>query len=310
MASTENLSTISSTESLAVKILRAWSTDDLNTTWNSIDYGEDENMFNLTQAMNGEPDLLTPSVFFGFLAVLGFFGNILVLFVFSVKYKSTGYRTIIITLAVYDTLLCGITLPFEIYDMRNQFTFQADEWVCTFFRTLNYFFVFNSGYTVLLMAIDRFRRVCRPLKVQMTLVVTRSCIVVIFIVSVILSIPNLFIRGIHNVQIYGNITGRDCTISEKYIDTKIPTIYYVVLLLLCVTNISILVILYIWIGHDIIVHFQFKKSLKPDRNNISERCNYTDGNNISISIIQNKINNGVNFVEESVKEKPLKLKET
>ena len=310
MPSTENLSTISSTESLAVKILRAWSTDDLNTTWNSIDYGEDENMFNLTQAMNGEPDLLTPSVFFGFLAVLGFFGNILVLFVFSVKYKSTGYRTIIITLAVYDTLLCGITLPFEIYDMRNQFTFQADEWVCTFFRTLNYFFVFNSGYTVLLMAIDRFRKVCRPLKVQMTLVVTRSCIVVIFIVSVILSIPNLFIRGIHNVQIYGNITGRDCTISEKYIDTKIPTIYYVVLLLLCVTNISILVILYIWIGHDIIVHFQFKKSLKPDRNNISERCNYTDGNNISISIIQNKINNGVNFVEESVKEKPLKLKET
>ena len=85
MASTENLSTISSTESLAVKILRAWSTDDLNTTWNSIDYGEDENMFNLTQAMNGEPDLLSPSVFFGFLAVLGFFGNILVLFVFFCK---------------------------------------------------------------------------------------------------------------------------------------------------------------------------------------------------------------------------------
>jgi hypothetical protein len=48
---------------------------------------KDENVFNLTQAMNGEPDLLSPSVFFGFLAVLGFFGNILVLFVYSVKYK-------------------------------------------------------------------------------------------------------------------------------------------------------------------------------------------------------------------------------
>jgi hypothetical protein len=50
MASTENLSTISSTESLAVKILRAWSTDDLTTTWNSIDYGEDENVFNLRKS--------------------------------------------------------------------------------------------------------------------------------------------------------------------------------------------------------------------------------------------------------------------
>ena len=245
--------------------------------------------------MNSGTDLMTPSIFVRFLTILGFLGNILVLFVYSVKYKPSVYRTIILTLAVYDALLCGITLPFEVYDMHNKFTFQDDEWVCTFFRTLIYFCVFNSGNIVLLMTIGRFRRVCRPLKPQMTIEVTWGCIFLIFIFSIILSIPNMLIRGIHNVQIYRNITGRDCTISDKYIDTKIPTIYFAGLLLLCLTNISILIILYIWIGHDIIVHVRYKKSFKPDRNNISERRNSTDVcvNTISLSVYHTNIDNSV-----------------
>ena len=322
MPSTENIFN----ESFTVKQLRGWSIESLNTTWNSIVYGDCENVLNFTKATNREHDLLTPTIFVGFLAVLGFFGNILVLIVFRVKYKPTVYRTIILTLAVYDALLCGISLPFEVYDIHNEFTFQADEWVCTLIRTLNHVFVFNSGYTVLLMTIDRFRRVCRPLKVQMTLSVARGSIFVIFIFSILLSIPNLFIRGIYNVQIHGNITGRDCTISEKYIDTKIPTIYFVVLLLLCLTNISILVVLYIWIGHDIIVHIRYQKSFKLDRNNISERSNSTEisvnntsersystevsVNTISLSVPHTKIDNSVILPDTNLKGKPLKLTET
>ena len=336
MSSTENIFN----ESFTVKQLRGWSTESLNTTWNSIDYCECENGLNFTKATNREHDLLTPAIFVGFLAVLGFFGNILVLIVFSIKYKPTVYRTIILTLAVYDALLCGISLPFEVYDIYNAFTFQADEWVCTLIRTLNHVFAINSGYTVLLMTIDRFRRVCRPLKVQMTLGVTRSSIFVIFIISILLSIPNLFIRGIHNVQIHGNITGRDCTISEKYIDTKIPTIYFVVLLLLTLTNILILVVLYLWIGHDIIVHIRYKKSFKPDRHNISERCHSTEVsvnkvsercnstetivnnisersystevsmNTISLSVPHTKIDNSVILPDTNLKGTPLKLTET
>ena len=310
MSSAETLSTISSSESLTLQNVKGLSTNGFNTTWNSIDYGDYENMLNLTQAMKNGTDLLTPSIFVGFLAILGFFGNILVLFVYSVKYKPSVYRTIILTLAVYDALLCGITLPFEVYDIHNKFTFQADEWVCTFFRTLIYFFIFNSGNIVLLMTIDRFRRVCRPLKAQMTIGVTWGCIFLTFIFSIILSIPNMLIRGIHNVQIYGNITGRDCTISDKYINTKIPTIYFAFLLLLCLTNISILIMLYTLIAHDIIVHVRYRKSFKPERNNISECRNSTDVclNAISLSVTQNEINNSVDLVEQNVREHPLKFK--
>ncbi|XP_063399910.1 uncharacterized protein LOC134684547 [Mytilus trossulus] len=72
-----------------------------------------------------ERNLLVPMVFIGCLSVIGVPGNALILVVFNLKHKPSVHRTIILTLATYDFLLCGITLPFEIYDMNNQFTFHS-----------------------------------------------------------------------------------------------------------------------------------------------------------------------------------------
>ncbi|XP_052065663.1 cholecystokinin receptor-like [Mytilus californianus] len=203
-------------------------------------------------------------VFIGCLSVIGVPGNALILVVFNLKHKPSVHRTIILTLATYDFLLCGITLPFEIYDMKNQFTFHS-VWVCKIFRTINYFFAFNSGYTLVLMTIDRFRRVCKPMKIQMTISVGRICIFVIFVASAIVTAPNLFIRGIHVIQINANLSGYDCTISDKYINSNVPAIYHGIVLILCMLGIIIVIFLYVWIGHAILVHLRYQKNFKIDR---------------------------------------------
>jgi len=296
---------MSSTESFGVSNSTSWSIMDLNATYNNTtDY---EMMYNITQTDITEPNLLAAMIFTGCLAGIGFPGNILVLLVFGLKHKPSFYRTIILTLTMYDTLLCGITLPFEIYDMHNNFTFRAGEWTCKLFRTFNYFLVFNSGYTVLFMAIDRFKRVVRPLKIQMSLRHAHIGTVIIFIVSVVLTVPNLFIRGIRVVQLRENITGYDCTISDEYTNSQVPTIYNLVLLLLCIATIATLMFLYIRIEHEIIVHFRYRKDFKSTRREKPTRCNSipstVDGiNSISKNYAQNEkndLNTAVNLSETS-----------
>jgi uncharacterized membrane protein len=66
---------------------------------------------------------------------------------------------------------------------------------------------------IMLMTVDRYRRVCRAMKRQMSQRMTINCIIVICFMSAILALPNIFIRGIHTIPLDNNVTGYDCTIS-------------------------------------------------------------------------------------------------
>lgn len=70
-------------------------------------------------------------------------------------------------LVINYLLVCGITFPFEFYYVNHHFSFRG-KWICKTFRFLNYVFVHNSVLVLHLMAIERFRRVCCPLKAQMS----------------------------------------------------------------------------------------------------------------------------------------------
>ena len=213
-------------------------------------------------------DLLVPMIFVGVLSLIGIPGNILVILVFTLKHKSSICRTIILSLAIYDLLVCGITLPFDLYDLFNHYTFR-EKWVCKIFRTLNYIFVFNSSSMIMLMTVDRYRRVCRAMKRQMSQRMTINCIIVSCFMSAILALPNIFIRGIHTIPLDNNVTGYDCTISDEFISTYIPAAYNGGLFITCVFNILMISILYVFIVQEIYKHFKFLKSFnarKRDKN--------------------------------------------
>ena len=213
-------------------------------------------------------ELLIPMIYVGVLSLIGIPGNILVISVFTLKHKSSIRRTVIIALAIYDLLVCGITLPFEFYDLYNKYTFR-EKWVCKIFRTLNYLFIFNSSAIIQLMTVDRYRKVCRAMKRQMSQRMTISCIIVICFISVILTLPNIFIRGIRTIALDKNLTGYDCTISDEFIDTYIPAAYNGGLFITCVCNIIMIAILYVLIVQEIYKHFKFLKSFDTRKRNES-----------------------------------------
>lgn len=149
-------------------------------------------------------DLLAPLIFVGCLMIVGIPGNYLVLIVLYLKHKLSVYRRIIVVLVINYLLVCGISLPFEFYYLNYHFSFRG-KWTCKAFRFLNYLFVHNSVLDLQLMAIERFRRVCCPLKVQMSTGVGRMCFLGIFIFSFVYTTTNIFIRGIHkrNLMVVG-----------------------------------------------------------------------------------------------------------
>lgn len=214
-------------------------------------------------------DMIPPLVYLGCLFILGIPGNSLVMAVFSLRRKPSAYRSIILFLGINDLLICSVSVPFEFFYLNHHMTFR-DKWICKVFRTLNYMFVYNSVLVLQLMAIERFRRVCKPLQIQMSNKVGKICIAGIFVFSVIYTLPNVFIRGIHTLSLPGNRTGYECSTSDDYKQSVLPFIYTVSTISICAAHISIFIIVYVCIGRQIYRHFVFVKSTNPDNSSFQD----------------------------------------
>jgi hypothetical protein len=118
-----------------------------------------------------------------------------------------------------------------------------------------------------LMTVERYRRVCRAMKRQMSQRMTINCIIVICFMSAILTLPNIFIRGIHTIPLDNNVTGFDCTVSDDFISTYIPAAYNGGLFLTCICNILLIAILYTLRVQVIHRHFKFLKSFDTRKRN-------------------------------------------
>ena len=201
-----------------------------------------------------------PMTFVGILAVLGVIGNLLVLVIFGGKNKKRTHTIFIIGLAFADFTVCSITLPFEMYEIRNTFSFYST-YACKVFRTFNYFVVILSTFLLINLSIDRYRRVCQPLKVQVTQNMAFFMIFVASVFSACLAWPQLFLCGIQTVY-NGQETGYQCSISVDYIGTIYPTIYYNVLLVILIINILTIIILYSFIGRKVVQHLRYRKRFR------------------------------------------------
>ena len=143
----------------------------------------------MSSAMNyTEAVLMTPVILMMILfMVVGAFGNALVLFVYyNRKHKSTNLY--IKLLAVTDLFACAVIHPYIIYKLFNT---HSQTWVglC---KTFEYFVHLNLGLSsliLLLIAIDRYFAICRPVRF---LVIDRHMlkgIAAVIVISVVCSLP-------------------------------------------------------------------------------------------------------------------------
>ncbi|XP_064612074.1 orexin receptor type 2-like [Liolophura sinensis] len=179
--------------------------------------------------------------------VTGIVGNSLVCYVHGLKMKKSTANSFILWLAVLDLTTCSIGLPMETYDLVKHYTFGMPIF-CKILRFIVYLTTVTAVITLVFIAIDRYCKICRPLKSSPV----RRCRVVVVVsltVGALLSWPALFLFGTKMIKTeYAGLCGKDCSIDDSMIGSNVPKIYLSVLMLAFFTGAIVLVVLYTLIG--------------------------------------------------------------
>ena len=210
----------------------------------------------LAEKLNEEmrTTVLPVTIFVGIEAVFGFFGNLLILYVFLFYYHKCNFKYFVLCLSFIDTTSTLTTLPGEIVTQTFWYVYPVPL-VCKIKSFFNVFTVCGSAFALLIIAIDRYRKVCRPLAWQIKPRHAIILILVQLIISFFIALPVSFFWGTHsfNKEYEGrNITVTVCEIDAKYINTDYPLKYSSATeTILCLTM-FILLILYIFVVRQLL----------------------------------------------------------
>lgn len=214
-------------------------------------------------------------VFLGLVAVTGIPGNIIVCFVYGRSSRRSISHFFIWWLSVLDICSCFV-LFLEIVNVVNQFTF-TNAWLCKFTIFMTFWPVLSSGFALGLISIDRFRRVCRPLKVQISHKVARIMCAVTVGIAFLFSWPCLVLFGIYDSNIpNSNLTGSECHIQNRYQGTLYARVYNGFLWILFVSALIFLCVVYMIIGKKIFTQMENIANRKPGINTIAETVSGDD----------------------------------
>ncbi|KAK3103585.1 hypothetical protein FSP39_020358 [Pinctada imbricata] len=208
----------------------------------------------------GDHGVIPTIIFVGTLAVVGFLGNLHVLLISFIKYTSRNtYITYIRALAIIDFLACAIHVPLELMDLYYPYDLFSS-WSCKLFRFDNAFLFLSSSFILLAIAIDRYRHVCHPFRIQRTVSLARKFIALCIISALVFSSPLFAIYGLHKVEIDFDVFAEECYIQDNFQGTVYPIIYISVLYSLFVIIAIILIYTYASIG--ITMHRQEKRRVQ------------------------------------------------
>ncbi|XP_052097255.1 gonadotropin-releasing hormone receptor-like [Mytilus californianus] len=202
--------------------------------------------------------IFLPSFIFTlFMFLIGGPGNALVFYIYFSKWRKTTARIFILALAGFDLMNCFFTMPMELTVLHNIITFDHNP-VCKIFRYIT--FMMNHGSSVVLaaIAIDRYIRICYPLRPQLRPHHAKKVVILALILSVTFAWPALFIYGSQTVPIpipgktHMCIIGKTCLYEDKFIQTSYPLIFSLSLLVGNVIIDLAMIILYSMIGYQVI----------------------------------------------------------
>ncbi|KAH3817635.1 5-hydroxytryptamine receptor 1F-like [Dreissena polymorpha] len=211
--------------------------------------------------------LMVPAtVYFSIIMVLGVVGNPMVCYYYGAKKKMTTNSFLIVILALYDVIVCAIFIPSEIADIEFFYKFE-NEFACKVLRFMNYFAQIGSIFTLAVIAIDRFKKICRLTKPQMGIRTAKFVSLGSIGIAILLSWPALAIYGSIQVPIpntHGlDLMGTDCTSTTAVAYQKYVLVFHGIHFVLFVGFLVVLIVLYSIIGHTIFSHKKRLMMYKP-----------------------------------------------
>jgi len=214
---------------------------DENRTWTEADLSREKSA-----------TLVASVVYISILMVVGVVGNILVLVIFYFRFGASTHRCFILTLAIYDLCACSIGAPWAITESFFAFNYH-DVVTCKIFRFVLYYTCIASSLTLVLIAIERSRKICTPLKTQFTVPMAKKAIyVVVFGISTLSASPALVMYGNYTLPTgYKDINGTKCFITDDFSKTFWPKGFNIYLLGLAFLSTAIMAVCYIRIARTV-----------------------------------------------------------
>ncbi|XP_005103728.1 gastrin/cholecystokinin type B receptor isoform X2 [Aplysia californica] len=214
--------------------------------------------------------LLPAILVLGVIMVCGAVGNSLVFYIYLLKFHPSSTRSAILALAGLDLLTCAVSIPGEILDLRYAYSFSSDT-LCKGFRLATTMTLIASGFILLVVAVDRYHRICRPMRNQLTAADAWRRVLFACLLAIAFSVPAPVVYGVarvatplppsHNESFYGS----ECSTSQQYQGHALPIAYNVVLCLLFLAAFLTMIVLYALIGRQVLRQMQFRSSMKNRR---------------------------------------------
>lgn len=253
-------------------------TSDL-TTPSTQDIQSVEEIPTLEDLNNSDVEKLIPTiVYLLVVCIVGIVGNSLVIHIYRTRYKMSNCKCFILCLSVVDLSTCCIAIPLEVATILDQYSFEY-QWLCKMSRCFNTLGTSSSSFILLFIAVDRFRKVCKPFGWQIkTSIAKFLCGLAIFI-GFMASWPAIFVYGKQTFDIPEfNLTGTECSNADEMLGTLYPFIYASVFGFMFVTGMLAMSILYCFIGHKVRKHTRkmskmFGRSMSiPNTSSIIDVC--------------------------------------
>lgn len=186
-------------------------------------------------------------IFVGLLMFFGLFGNIIVIIIYSCKVKaSNNYTVYILCLGVLDLTNCCLTMPFIIVYLMYPLKFPSPE-LCKAGHFVAYWIGIGSPFLLVLIAADRYRRICQPFRKQLSERNARICCGIALLASLVFALPSPFLYGSEAVDTgILNITGVRCFQDEnKDLETLQKSYYMLLSTLSTIVSVSLLILYYL-----------------------------------------------------------------
>jgi len=198
-----------------------------------------------------------PLVFAVLWAILGFFGNVTVIYIYLTKWKKTRTRVFILCLGILDLCNCAFSMPMEVAILWYPLSFDYDT-LCKITRGVTYVFNNTGSLVFVSIAIERFLIVHYPLKSRrLTPRFSKGMCLLSFLIASAVSWPSFVFYGTHTLtipipQYHVNVIGKTCLIADEHEIRKGTILIYTSILFgLLVLTFVILSALYISIGRKI-----------------------------------------------------------
>ncbi|KAL4217639.1 hypothetical protein ACF0H5_022381 [Mactra antiquata] len=208
-------------------------------------------------------------VFLSLICLLGSLGNGLVFYVYKTKYTSSNCRTFVLFLSLVDLFSAGFVVPVEIVVISREYIFKNEN-VCKMSVFLNTWPTLTSGLLLLAIAMDRYRKVCKPFGWQISRKVARTMCFLTSLVGIAFSwIPPIIYGVQERPHPEHPVIVSECVETEAWKNTVFPLINNILWAFLFLGALGGIIVMYCFIAVHVRRHIERKAALGIKRDTIA-----------------------------------------